>query len=298
MSDVQGAGAAGAAGQGAGTPQPTGTGATTQVPYGQMPPAAGQGNVDIKALIPAEFKDKPYLSDVDSVEKLFKKLDGAQTLLGKPRGLQVPEANAPKEKFDEFFKAIGRPDKAEEYEFEKVEGLNYDDKFLASVKSMMHAAGVPKEMAKTLQKNFDAMQLQRIKEHQEFEKAEDAKFDTLVKPHLGEDTDKALKSSQTLIRSVLPADMAPHLDKLTPAQAAILAVVVNKFAEKYISPDKLPTGDGTGSSSSESVEALQTEARTLMAKPEYWRPDHPESQTLQKRVKELYARIGAMQGKK
>lgn len=279
-----------------GTPTPTGTGVTTQVPFGQTPPATPPA-FDLKTVIPAEFKDKPYLSDVDNAEKLFKKLDGAMTLLGK-RPAGIPEANAPKEKWDEFWKAAGRPEKAEDYEFEKVEGLNYSDDFLGAVKGLMLNVGVPKEMAKNLQKGFDALQLEAMKKHKEMEAAEDAKFDTLVKPHMGDDTDKALKASQALIKSVLPADLAPHFDKLTPAQAAIMAVVVNKLAEKFIAPDKLPSGDGGGSAQGENVEALRAEARKLMATTEFNRPDHPENANVRAKVDALYARIGAMQNKK
>lgn len=283
----------------AATPTQTGTGQTVQVPFGQAPatPPATPPAFDMKTFVPAEFKDKPYLADVDSVEKLFKKLDGAQTLLGK-RPAGIPEANASKEQWDAFWKTAGKPEKAADYEFEPVEGLQYNDEFTGLVKNLMHEAHVPKDMAKALQKGFDNLQLARAQKQAEAEKASDAEFDKLVAPHMGADVDKALKNSQAIIKSVLPADMAAHLDKLTTGQAALLAVVVNKLAEKYIAPDKIPMGDGGDGAQGNNLAEMQTEARAIMARPEYWRPDHPEYATLQQKAKDLYAKIGALQGKK
>lgn len=262
---------------------------TTTVPYGQTPPAAGTP-VDIKSLIPAEFKDRPYLADVDNVEKLFKKLDGAQTLLGK-RPAGIPDAAAPKEQWEAFWKAAGKPEKAEEYEFEKVEGLTYSDEFTGLVKGLFHGAHVPKDMAKNLQKGFDQIQLQMQKKHKDAEAASDAEFDKLVAPHMGADADKSLKQSQALIKSVLPADLAPHLDKLTAAQAAIMAVVINKFAEKYVTEDRLPMGGDGAGAQGENIESLRSQARALMALPEYNRVDHPENANTQAKVKAIYERI-------
>lgn len=275
-----------------GKPTITGSSASVTVPFGATPPAAAPA-VDFKTVVPADFAARPYMSDVDSMDKLFKKLDGAMTLIGK-RPAGVPEAGAPKEKWDEFYKAIGRPEAPTEYEFEKVEGLDYSDEFTASVKGLMHSAGVPKDMAKNLQKGFDAIQLQVMKKGQEAEMAADKEFDTLIAPHMGTETDKALARSQQLIKSVLPAELAPHLDKLTPGQAALMAVVINKFADKYVAPDKLNLGEGGGVQGGTAA-TLQTQARALMAKPEYWRPDHPENQTLQAQVKAIYEKIGKMQ---
>ena len=67
---------------------------------------------------------------------------------------RLPE-NPTKEQIDAFQSAIGRPAKPEEYEFDKMEGVEHSEAFIKEAQKWFFDAGVPKEAARKIGKMWD-----------------------------------------------------------------------------------------------------------------------------------------------
>lgn len=292
-----------AAGAGAGTAEPvTQGGASGSIPAGSMgasappagaPPAAAPAPVDIKTLIPADYRDREYLKDVDSVDKLFKKLDGAQKLIGqRPAG--IPQENAPQEEWDKFYKSLGRPEKSEEYDLkpneELVKAMGMDDKLAAGVKDLFYKAGLNKKQAEAIQKGYETLLLTAHKETLAQRKAQDESFGKLAETTFGKDADKVLTTSRALLEAHTPAAVKPHLDKLSNEHLIILAGVLDSIQKKYIKEDELPAG-GTPPAGAGAEADIRKQARELMSTPAYRDQFHKDHQKTVEEVNRLYSSI-------
>lgn len=292
-----------AAGAGTGTAESaTQNGASGSISAGAMgasapaasaPPAAAPAPVDIKALIPADYRDREYLKDVDTVDKLFKKLDGAQKLIGqRPAG--IPQENAPQEEWDKFYKTLGRPEKSEEYDLKTSEELakvmGVDEKLAAGVKDLFYKAGLNKKQAEAIQKGYEALLLATHKEALAQRKAQDESFGKLAETTFGKDADKILATSRALLEAHAPDAVKPHLDKLSNEHLIILAGVLDSIQKKYIKEDELPAG-GMSSAGAGTEADIRKQARELMSTPAYRDQFHKDHQKTIEEVNRLYRSI-------
>lgn len=113
--------------------------------------AAAAGAIpDWRAPFPEDIRNSPYLKDHDTPEKTARELINLQGLIGK-KGAIVPAETDPPEKWDEFYKAAGRPEKADAYEFKMpagVEATEADKQFHGKVGTLFHKAGLnPRQAA-------------------------------------------------------------------------------------------------------------------------------------------------------
>ena len=117
-------------------------------------------------------------------EALLKEIEGDPSLVGKlPKGIpelfqswrtlqketgavRVPAKDAPREAWDQFYKAIGRPDGPDKYAFTKPEnlpsGLPYDASLEKWFRQKMWDAGVPNDTAKAIFDDWNKTQSERF----------------------------------------------------------------------------------------------------------------------------------------
>lgn len=93
---------------------------------------------------------------VKDVASLAKTAFNAESLLGK--SVQLPGEGATKEELDKFFNRLGRPEKAEGYDFKLPDGLPkelpYDGEFAKEFKSWAHEAGLTPRQAALVHDKF------------------------------------------------------------------------------------------------------------------------------------------------
>lgn len=236
-------------------------------------------------VIPDAFKDKPYLKGVDSAEKLFKMLDGAQELIGK-KGPARPADGAPQAEWDAYYEAQGRPKTAAEYVFEPVEGLVYDDKLTQGVKELMHKNGVTAAQAKELQKGFDGLVAQIVKEKGIEIQKQNVDFDKLGTETFGADRDKVLATSKSLIDKFTSPNMKAHVAALPNESLVVLADVLNNVNKIYIKQDGAPGGGPTANGLTPAD--VSAKGRELMASEAYNNPWHKDHAMVVKQVRDLY----------
>lgn len=236
--------------------------------------------------IPEAYKDRPYLKGVDSIEKVYSMLDGAQTMIGK-RPAGIPAADAPQEEWDKFYDAAGRPKTPAEYKFEAAEGVKHDEKLVSAMQGVMHKAGLSANQAQIVQKGFDAALLEVLKEKGIQTQQQDQNFDALASKVFGADRDKVLAQSKALIDKHASPELKPLLGNLTNEQLVAFAGVLNNIQKTYIKEDGAPgsTPSGTGMT----PDQISAEARRLMATPEYSNPFHAGHAEMVKKVSDLYS---------
>lgn len=91
-----------------------------------------------------------------SPEDIVKAAQSLEQRLG--TSLTPPKDDAPSEEWDAFYGKLGRPEKAEGYEFKRPEGLPetlpYSDEMASASKNWMHEAGLNPRQAQTIHDKF------------------------------------------------------------------------------------------------------------------------------------------------
>lgn len=235
--------------------------------------------------VPDAYKDKPYLKGVDSIDKVFSMLDGAQSMIGK-RPAGIPAADAPQEEWDKFYEAAGRPKTPAEYKFEAAEGMKHDEKLVSAMQAAMHKEGLSAKQALGVQKAFDSALAEVLKEKGIQAQQQDQNFDALAAKVFGADRDKILAQSKALIDKHATPELKPLLGEMSNEQLVAFAGVLNNIQKMYIkedvAPGSLPSGTGM------TPDQVSAEARKLMATPEYTNPFHAGHNEMVKKVADLY----------
>lgn len=245
-----------------------------------------------KTLIPQDLHERGYIKpwldkewNNDLAAEVFKKLDGAESLVGKKIG--IPSADAKDEEWEQFFGKL-RAEKPEDYEV----GINSkDEDMVKAMRAAYHGAGVNKRQAAKfealLKPVFDA----RLKAATEAAQKRDTEFDDFVKKAFGDEGTKVMEDAQATLKEHAPKEFAQYLDKLDNASLTILAGVIRGIKAKYGAKEDGNHG-GAGSGSGGSAEALRSEARKLLASKEYNDVTHPDHERVRAKVEELYKQIG------
>lgn len=243
-------------------------------------------------VIPEAYKDKPYLKDVKGMEDILKKLDGAEKLLGqRPAG--VPDENANQEEWDKFYKVLGRPESAEEYEFKYEDGMDKPDpEFEKGLKEVLHKAGLSKKQVNVLQPAFDAF-IKDVSSKRQDPAFSDEGFDRLAAQVFGDKKDTVLAEVKSIISDNLPKveGFDKYLEKLDNNNLIVMASVLKNVKDKYISEDQFKQGGTGGFNTSE---GLRAQAKVLLASEAYRNPMHPEHDATDAKVRELYKQIAAV----
>lgn len=265
------------------------SGASGTVPmFTQDPPPVDNPAENFIKNIPDAYKDKPYLKGIDSTEKLFSAFDGAQKLIGsRPSG--IPDANAPKEAWDNFYKTLGRPEAPDAYTLTPTEGLKYDENFTKGIKGIFHEAGLTQKQVEIVQKGFDKQLLDFSKNAEAKTKQMDIDFDKLAVETFGAEKDIKISKVRALITEHAPKSMTQHLSTISNENLIIMAGVIDSLATKYISADKMPSGNNLPGNNGGTIEQLREEARRLMMTKEFNDPFHPEHNRVREKVTSLYA---------
>lgn len=252
----------------------------------------------LKEVVPQEFHEKPYLKDLldkeqspETFSAVFKKLDGAETLIGKRPG--VPAKDAKDEEWDKFLANI-RPEKTDDYEIPLEKDAKPDEAFLKVIKESFHAGDISKRQAQKFLAKFQP-ELKKYAEgkalaNKEAQAQSDADFETLVKAAFGEENKAVLARARAQIAEHAPAAVKAHIDKLDNNSLAILTGVIEGILKKYASEDDLnPGGDPEGDDGTN----LREQAKKLMQSDAYKDAFHADHEKTVAKVRQMYKEVDA-----
>ncbi len=261
----------------------------------------GNGAVLTREFVPQELHDRAYLKDYldkpwDKTvgAEFFKKLDGAESLIGKRPA--IPARDAKPEELEKFFEQF-RPDKADDYEIPLDKDAKPSDDFLKAVRTAFHEGKISKVQATKFLATMDAFgrEQRKVLAQESARKAQE--FDTLAKTMLGEQNKAVMERVRGLIKQYAPAAAAINLDKITDEQVVVMGSIIDAIHKKYAPEDDLG-GKGKGGNGNEGTGGTaaekRQEMRTLMATKAYSNWQDPAHESTNAKVKQLAQEIAAL----
>lgn len=143
------------------TPPATPPGAPAATPPG-TPPGASNIYEQVRGakltdILSDEFKNDPNITRIADVDNLAKSFIESRKYIS--QAVKIPDADATEEERAEFYKKLGRPEKAEEYTLElkpeyKEKGINIDNTQAQWYKELALKANLTSEQAKIVFENY------------------------------------------------------------------------------------------------------------------------------------------------
>jgi len=268
-----------------------------------MPDDKGNTAVLTREFVPQELHDRPYLKDYldkpwDKTvgAEFFKKLDGAESLIGKRAA--IPDAKTAKpEELEKFFEQF-RPEKAEDYEIPLDKDAKPSDDFLKAVRTAFHEGKISKVQATKFLATMDAFGREQRKVLAQESARKAAEFDTLAKTYLGEQNKAVMERVRGLLKQYAPPAALANFDKLTDEQVVVMGSMVDAIHKKYAPEDEInkkPDGAGTGPSTAESK---RTEMYKIIGSKPFSNWQDPEHAAANARVKQLAKEIDELENPK
>lgn len=292
MAGEEGAGAAAAAAAAGGEGGAAGGGRTEVLNTGNTPAAAAAPEAqspEFVALLPDEYKTKPWIKDVKDLPSLLKRTDGLLTEMGK-RPAGIPQDNAPKEEWDKFNKSFGVPEKADDYKLTPgTAEAPVDENFQKGIKGVFHEAGVSARQAAVLEKGYNKLLETLTAEKGAAAEKLNTDFDALAKNTFGDRKDDALKGARLLIGKYAPPAFKGHIEALDNNGLMVLAAVLDGVRKDFISEDRLPQAGGAPVGMT--LEQKQARGRELMASPAYTNAFDPKHKEVVEEVRRLYGTV-------
>ena len=254
-----------------------------------------------REFVPQEFLEKPYLKefldepwDKTTSAALFKKLDGAESLLG--RRPAIPDAKTAKpEELEKFFEQF-RPEKPEEYEVPVEKDAKVDPNFVKALQAGLHAGRISKVQASALMKSVNEYGLQVRAATAQATARKAAEFDVLAKTMMGEQNKAVMERVRGLIKQYAPQAAQSNLDKLTDEQVVVMGATIDAIHKKYAPADELnaKSGSTTGAGPS-TIESKRTELYKLIGTKAFSNWQDPEHANTNSRVQQLSKEIAELE---
>ena len=251
--------------------------------------------VGLADIVPQEYQGKAYLEKIKDIPSLFKSFDHAQEMIGK-QPVGVPGENASQDEWNNFYKALGRPDSANGYDIKLPEkmpdGIEASDELMSSFKEFAHELGLTPKQAQALVE-FDikrqgetAGNLNTSREEQL--KKMDEEFESLTSKIFGERADEAIENSRKLLSRYAPKDLTEHIKSLDNNSLLMLTSVLDGVTKDYIKEDTPINGQ---TSPPTSRDELLSEAHKLMQSEAFRNEFNVEHKKTRQRVESIYQQI-------
>lgn len=259
----------------------------------------GGDSGSFKDSVPEAYREKSYMADIDSADKLFQQFDNAQQLIGK-KTVGVPTAESSIDDWNSFYTKMGRPETSDKYEFESLEmpdAIKRSDDQNASLKKILHEAGLSSKQANNVVRKSDEEAMRFYNDSKDgVDKASKERQDAFqekLSTHFGDNKDKAVAVTEGLLKKYVPKGLEEAVHGLDDSAMLILASVVNNMYSDGRSEDSLlKNGEFTAPTTKES---MKIEAHNLMRSEAGRDNMHPQYDNTQKKIRELYQQMAQTQ---
>lgn len=229
---------------------------------------------DFKTLL-GDLASDPTLKDVPDVKTMAQRLIDTKKMVGQKLG--IPDDKSTPEAKAEFYKALGVPDKAEDYGLKAPADLPadvksfYETDMLAGFGKLAKDLNLTKAQAEGLQKWNDGEMLKIIQKVTSDTTRSDADFDKEVTKVFGDQKTAVMEKAQVDIIKYAPVELRKEAEKLPNRALALVAATIAGIRKELGGEDKGINNDNETSSARSPIE-LRQEMRALMATPEFNNP--------------------------
>jgi hypothetical protein len=246
--------------------------------------------------IPEEYKNKPYMKEINSVDGLMKQFDNAMKLIGK-KPYSIPEETAAPEEWDNFYNKLGRPEKPEDYKINnsfEVEMGESGKEFDNDLKKIFHQAGLTSKQSNLLQDGYSGIVKKYIEKTQQDGKVQTEEFKIIFEQEYGDRKNEVLNRSRKILNQFTKENFKSQIETLDNNALMIMSGVLDNIYTKYIADDDLPNPQGI----SGSMLDIEKELIKIRENPNYINPGSSEYKYLRERDYELTKKKMGIQKKK
>jgi hypothetical protein len=232
--------------------------------------------------LPDDLKGEKSIQTFKTLPDVIKSYVNTKKLMGDKR-IAIPSENAKPEEVAEFYKAIGRPEKPDEYKFSVPDELKdyYDDEILNQARSELHKIGLTKSQFDVVMALDKQRLADGIKKMAEAEQNEIVEAEHYLRAKWGDKYDARLNLANRMISENADLDIK---DKLigeignNPVVADFLANIASKFLEhkEVIAQDMTASYD------------IQQKIDELMHTDAYRDGTHQDHKLMVERVQKLF----------
>lgn len=231
--------------------------------------------------LPQEYQQKPYMKDVDSLEKLLLKLDGSQQLIGRRKEELVPKDGATPEQIRDFQKFLGLPESPDKYDFGKDASEN---PLSESLRKVFHEKGLSNDQAKAI----NDVILNGIESHNS---EQEKTFSELADKHFGDRKDAVLSSTKDMLKKHTPEGFEDRIAGLDNETLLLFSGVIDSMVKAYVGEDKIRQGSFSTANPGE----LRDEMMKIMNKPEFDNEFHRDHKKLRDQVRRIAQEIAQLE---
>jgi hypothetical protein len=221
------------------TPAPA---AAPVAPAAVTPPAAIQWPENWRDGLPADLKDDPSMKVVTDIPNLAKAYVHAQRAIGMEK-IVLPGKNATDEEWNQIYRKLGVPEKADDYPLEKPQGTKYTDAEIKSFKEQAHKLGLQPKQAANLLGWLESKNLEAMKAAETAQSNTRAQWLQETKAQFGTAFDSEVAGVKAVFREFGDPQAKEFLESTGLTDNPHLVRVFAKVA-KLLGEDKLRAGGG------------------------------------------------------
>lgn len=242
--------------------------------------------------IPAKFWDPD--KKAPKIEDLGKSYQNLEKLLGREK-VPPPLNDEDAEGWDRWYKASGRPEKADDYEFERPaalpKGVEYDEATEKSFREWAHINGLNKRQAKNLYDGYVKTQIERAAEYEKYQTQAQAQAKDALQREYGAQYAAKIQKAQAALSKYADPDYYKFLNETGQGNDPRMIRAWIKIGEEMAGDERLK-GAAQPTAAPEDLDRSIASFRTQHQKALYDR-DHPDHDLRVKEYNRLFeARYG------
>lgn len=266
------------------------SGTPQEAPAGNLPPADAVTQEVMDG--PPEWAPQKYWDPEKKTvrtEDLGRGYQHLEKLLGREK-VPVPTSDDDNEGWDRWYKATGRPEKPDEYEFERPtlpKDLPYDEESEKNFRMWAHVNGLNKKQAKALYDGYVKTQVERHGAWHEEQKKQRANLEqALIREH-GGSIEAVKQRAFTVMQDHADGEFRQYLDESGLGNDPRMVRFLNRIAQKMGGETKLkgaPVQRASPTDLDSSISEFRNKHnKTLMDR------SHPDHERIKKEFERLFA---------
>lgn len=228
-------------------------------------------------------------------EDLAKGYTHLEKLLGTEK-VPIPTSDDDQEAWDRWYKAAGRPDSTDAYEFTRPDqlpdGLGYDEDLEKHFRARAYGLGLNKKQATGLYEDFVKTQIERHGAYQTSQKNARIQAEDAMRREFGSQFDAKMQKANVAMAAFADAEFRQRLDKTGLGNDPDMIRTFIKIGEQMTGDTRLPKAEANGDTSGDVRSKIADYRKKYDA--ELRNPDHPSHKVRVENLYKLHQHLSAL----